>query len=149
MGKSQESFNKKEREKKRQKKKKEKAERKAQRKLEKAEGLTKTEEFSYVDEYGNITSEPPDPTKREKVKAEDIIIGIPPKEHIPEETVRKGRVKFFNHDKGFGFITDSGNQEEVFVHINNVTGQIQEGDKVTFETEMGPKGKNAIKVVVS
>ncbi|MDX1406796.1 MAG: cold shock domain-containing protein [Saprospiraceae bacterium] len=148
MGKSQESFSKKEREKKRRKKKQEKLERKAQRKLEKAEGGGNQEEFSYVDAYGNITSTPPDPAEKEVIKAEDIIIGIPPKEDEPEEKVKTGRVKFFNYDKGYGFIQDAGSQDSIFVHINNVTGAIQEGDKVSFEVEMGPKGKNAVNVVI-
>jgi len=53
---------------------------------------------------------------------------------------------FFNDSKGFGFIRDLQTQESVFVHVNGLAEQIKENDKVTFETEQGQKGLNAIKV---
>lgn len=148
MGKSKESFSKKEKEKKRRKKKQEKLERRERRKAEKAERGTKTfeEMLSYVDENGHLTSTPPDPSKKKKVKAEDIIIGIPPKDDTPEETTRQGKVNFFNDSKGYGFITDANSGESVFVHVNNVDFSIQENDRVTFEVEMGPKGPSAVNV---
>jgi CspA family cold shock protein len=56
-----------------------------------------------------------------------------------------GTVKFFNTAKGFGFIkTDSG--AEVFVHANDLSGQITEGDKVEFEISEGKKGPSAVNV---
>ncbi len=148
MAKSQDSFNKKEKEKKRRKKKQEKLERREQRKLEKAEQGTKKFEdmLMYVDENGNLTSTPPDPAKKIKIKLEDIVISVPPKEDIFIETIRTGKVKFFNDEKGYGFITDLDSQESVFVHANNTDTQLRENDKVTFEVEMGPKGANAINV---
>jgi cold shock CspA family protein len=148
MAKSQQSFNKRDKEKKRRKKREEKLERKRLRKLEKEESGPKSFEdmLAYVDENGNLTSTPPDPNKRKKIKAEDIVLGIPKKEGIEEETVRKGKVKFFNQDKGYGFITDSSSQESIFVHINDVDIPLQENDKVTFEIEMGPKGPKAVLV---
>ena len=151
MAKSQQSFNKKEKEKKRRKKAKDKAERREQRKLEKAESGPKSfeEMLSYVDEDGNLTSTPPDPTKKKKViKAEDIVLGVPPKDDTPVEKVRKGRVNFFNDEKGYGFIVDVETKDSIFVHINNTIDQISESDKVTFEIEMGPKGPNAVKVAL-
>ena len=150
MARSQDSFNKKEKEKKRRKKKKEKQERREQRKLDKEEGGKKTfeEMIMYVDADGNLTSEKPDPTKRKKFKLEDMIIGVPPKDDEAVETVRRGRVKFFNHEKGYGFITDSETKDGIFVHINNCNEDIHENDKVTFEVEMGPKGPNAINVSI-
>jgi len=149
MAKSQETFNKKEKEKKRRKKRQDKLERQRQRKVEKAErGAVPFEDMiSYVDENGNLTSTPPDPAKKLKIKAEDIVLGIPPKEDLPEEEkIRNGRVKFFNEEKGYGFITDLGNNDSHFVHINNIEEAIRENDKVTFEVEMGPKGSNAVNV---
>jgi CspA family cold shock protein len=57
-------------------------------------------------------------------------------------------VKFFNNAKGFGFITnDSG--KDVFVHANNLTDQITEGDKVNYDVEETPKGLSAINVKLS
>jgi cold shock CspA family protein len=149
MAKSQDSYNKKEKEKKRLKKKKEKLERREQRKLEKEESgpLSFEDMLSYVDEDGNLTSTPPDPTKKKKViKAEDIVLGVPPRDNTATETVRNGIVKFFNGEKGYGFINDVETNESVFVHVNNLSGPITENDKVTFEVEMGPKGMNAINV---
>jgi CspA family cold shock protein len=56
-----------------------------------------------------------------------------------------GTVKFFNNEKGFGFITqDGGGSKDVFVHINNVSGDsINEGDKVEFDVAQGKKGPEA------
>ena len=60
-----------------------------------------------------------------------------------------GTVKFFNNDKGFGFITPDDGGKDVFVHLNGIkSGQLGEGTKVKFETESSPKGLNAINVEV-
>ena len=149
MAKSQQSFNKKEKEKKRRKKKQDKAEKREQRKIERAEAGTKSFEdlLMYVDEDGNLTPEPPDPTKKKKeIKLENIILGAPPKDDTVHETVREGKVNFFNDEKGYGFIKDRDSQESFFVHINNTSEPIGEGDKVSFEVESGPKGMVAVKV---
>lgn len=58
----------------------------------------------------------------------------------------QGVVKFFNEAKGFGFIVDSSSNEEIFVHKTGLIDTIKEGDKVTFDTERGKKGMNAINV---
>jgi len=148
MAKSQESYNKKEKEKKRLKKKREKAERREQRKLEKAESgpLSFEDQISYVDENGNLTSEKPDPTKRIEVKAEDIVLGASPRDNSTMDPNRRGKVKFINDDKGYGFLYDAASEESVFVHINNIVDNVREGDKVTFQIEMGPKGPSAVNV---
>ncbi len=148
MAKSQDSYNKKEQEKKRKKKNEDKLERKEQRKAEKAKGGTKTleEMFSYVDENGNLSSTPPDPSKKKVIRVEDIVLGVPFRDDTPMEVIRQGQVKFFNDEKGYGFIIDAETKDSVFVHINNISGTIRENDKVTFEVEMGPKGPNAVRV---
>ena len=149
MGKSQESYNKKEKEKKRLKKKREKQERREQRKLEKAERgkLSFEEQLSYVDEHGNLTNEKPDPNKKIEIKAEDIVLGASPRNNSTMDPNRRGKVKFFNDEKGYGFLYDSASEESVFVHINNIVdSSIREGDKVTFQIEMGPKGPSAVNV---
>lgn len=148
MGRSQETFHKKEVRSRKEKKRKEKEKKKLVRKEgEKKNSLD--DMIAYVDENGMITSTPPDPTKKkEEVKLEDIEIGIPKKEDIEVEVVRTGVVTFFNDSKGYGFIKDSVTKENIFVHINNVAGELKEGNKVSFETEMGPKGPTAIKVTV-
>jgi cold shock CspA family protein/uncharacterized FlaG/YvyC family protein len=148
MAKSQDSFNKKEKEKKRVKKNQEKQERREQRKADKLEGGTKSfdDMISYVDENGNFSSTPPDPSKRTVIKVEDIILGAASRYTTPEETTRHGRVKFFNDEKGYGFIVDTETKDSVFVHINNLNDPIRENDRVTYEVEMGPKGANAVNV---
>lgn len=60
-----------------------------------------------------------------------------------------GTVKFFNESKGFGFIVDNSSQEEIFVHISGLIDNIREGDKVSFNTERGKKGMNAIDVKIA
>lgn len=147
MGRSQETYNKKEKEKKRLKKKKEKLQKKEDRKAGSEKGKSLEDMMAYVDEEGNITSTPPDPSKKKKIKAEDIEIGVAKQEAPdPADLIRKGTVTFFNESKGYGFIKDHENQESIFVHVNGLTEPIGEGDKVTFETEMGQRGPNAIRV---
>lgn len=150
MAKSQDSFNKKEKEKKRIKKNQEKLERREQRKAEKIEAGTLTFEdmISYVDENGNFSSTPPDPSKRKEIKVEDIILGASSRYVEPEETIHHGKVKFFNNEKGYGFIVDEKTKDSVFVHINNLKDPIRENDRVTFEVEMGNKGPNAVNVTL-
>ena len=59
-----------------------------------------------------------------------------------------GTVKFFNNSKGFGFITPEEGDRDVFVHVNGLADEINEGDKVSFDVEEGPKGLNATNVKV-
>lgn len=60
-----------------------------------------------------------------------------------------GTVKFFNESKGFGFVVDNASQEEIFVHVTGLIDNIREGDQVTFNTERGKKGMNAIDVKIA
>ena len=59
----------------------------------------------------------------------------------------KGKVKWFNSTKGFGFIERGDNEKDVFVHISAVRNagmsSLDEGQAITFEIEDGPKGPNA------
>lgn len=127
------SWNKKEREKKKQQQKKEKAERKQERK-EQSKGNNLDSMMAYIDENSNITSTPPDPSRRQEVKLEDIEIGVPKQaEPDPADLIRTGTVSFFNTSKGYGFIRDHQTQESVFVHVNALSEAIQEQDTVTFE----------------
>ena len=59
-----------------------------------------------------------------------------------------GTVKFFNNSKGFGFITPEEGDKDVFVHANGLVDEINEGDKVNFDVEEGPKGLSAVNVKV-
>jgi cold shock CspA family protein len=141
-----ETWNKKEREKKKQQSKKEKKERMQERKDNPA-AKSMDDMMAYIDENGNLSSTPPDPKKMRKIKLEDIEIGVPRQGDMdPADLIRTGTVTFFNGAKGYGFIKDIETGESVFVHINALKDEVNEGSKVTFEVEMGPKGANAINV---
>ncbi len=147
MGRSQETYNKREKEKKRLKKKQDKLQKKEDRKTSGEKNSSLDDMIVYVDEYGNFTSEPPDPKKKEKIKSEDIQIGVAPQpEPDPLDLLKKGKVTFFNQSKGYGFIKQDNARDSIFFHINGLIDDVVDGDIVTFETEKGPKGLNAINV---
>jgi cold shock CspA family protein len=146
LAKSTETFGKKEKEKARLKKSKEKKEKAEDRKANAAKGKSLEDMMAYIDEYGNITSTPPDPSRKIKINSEDIQIGVAKRENLPGDTVRNGVVSFFNEAKGYGFIKDLQTQESIFVHINALTEPLKENNAVTFETEQGQKGLSAINV---
>jgi CspA family cold shock protein len=60
-----------------------------------------------------------------------------------------GTVKFFNNAKGFGFITPDDGSKDVFVHKNDLSIDINEGDKVSFDVEESQKGLNAVNVAMA
>jgi cold shock CspA family protein len=148
MARPRETSSKKETRTKKEKKRKEKEKKRVERNENKGSGSFE-DMIAYVDEFGNITSAPPDLSKRTVINAEDINLGVPKNEAPdPAELVRKGVVTFFNDSKGFGFIKDLANQQDVFVHVNGLQEAIKENNKVTFETVRGPKGLNAVNVKI-
>ena len=60
----------------------------------------------------------------------------------------KGKVKFCNYSKGFGFITPEDSSKDVFVHESALSEEIQENDDVQFDVEDGRKGPQAVNVKV-
>ncbi|MGR7814224.1 cold-shock protein [Lacinutrix undariae] len=149
MAKSQQTFNKIEKEKARAKKREDKLKKKNARKAEAKEVGAQGIQFAYVDAYGNLTDTPPNPEDKIKVEAENIVLGIPKKEEGDEEEfdpIRKGKVSFFDSSKGFGFIIDAEDSEKYFCHVSGLIDEIAENDKVEFELEKGQRGMNAVRV---
>ncbi|QTH64522.1 cold-shock protein [Psychrosphaera ytuae] len=62
-----------------------------------------------------------------------------------------GVVKWFNEDKGFGFLTQSNGGKDVFVHFRSIASEgfktLTEGQQVQFNVEQGPKGPQASNVI--
>jgi cold shock CspA family protein len=101
-----------------------------------------------VDEFGMISSTPPDPDKKKiDVVVESIELKIT--RNNPQSTpdfVRKGIVSTFNKSKGYGFIRDLSSNQSVFVHVNSLLEPVNENDVVSFEIGKGAKGPAAMKV---
>lgn len=145
MAKSQQSFNKSEKEKKRLKKRQEKLTKKEVRRAN-SEGGEFENMIAYVDENGLITDTPPDPSKKKKITASTIEIGVPKKEDKDGFAEQQGKVSYFDESKGFGFIIDNQTQEKYFVHVSGLLEEVKENDKVSFELQRGLKGMNAVRV---
>ncbi len=146
MSRPKESFNKRELEKKRLQKRKEKEQRKEERKASGGGGNSWEDMIAYVDEFGNITSTPPDPAAKSTINAEDIVIGS---RNIADETEteqRSGKVIFFNEAKGFGFIEEQKTRERIFMHSNDIQVVLKENDRVAYDVERSFKGFKAINV---
>lgn len=147
MAKSQQTWNKKEKEKKRLKKKEDKAIKKEERKST-SSSFDLDSMMAYVDEFGNITDTPPDPTKKKKIiDVESIQLGAAKREDMGnEDPIKRGTVTFFDSSKGYGFIKVKDSQDSLFTHINRHLDEIKEGNTVTFTVEMGQKGLVAVDV---
>ena len=67
--------------------------------------------------------------------------------------MNKGTVKWFNSEKGFGFITNSENNEDLFVHFTSIASDgyksLNDGDNVTFDITTGAKGFQAKNVRIA
>ena len=146
MGRSQETFKKKEVRSKQEKKRKEKEKKRLARKEnDKKSGLD--DMIAYVDENGMITSTPPDPRKKNSANVEDIEVSIPRRDPNEDRDIeRKGTVAYFDHSKGYGFIRDAETRESIFVHINNTLEEIKENNVVSYELVKGQKGPTAVNV---
>ncbi|MBF5027457.1 cold shock domain-containing protein [Planobacterium oryzisoli] len=139
------SFSKKENLKKKIQKQKEKAAKREERKTQNNKGKAIEDMFLYVDANGQLTSVKPDEQEKLEINAEDIQLGAAP--IIAEDPQKTGIVTFLS-DKGYGFITENNTKENVFFHINNVSGEVKKGNKVKYEKERSPKGYSAINIQI-
>ncbi len=147
MAKSKASFGKKEKEAKRLKQRQEKKEKMEDRKANAGRGKPLEDMMAYIDENGNLSDTPPDPKKMKVFNVEEVQIGVPRYEGSDEpDAPLNGKVSFFNHAKGFGFITIAPSGERVFVHATQLDEPVDENDLVTFEVENGPRGLTAVNV---
>lgn len=149
MSKSQDTFGKKEVQKRKAGKKKAKEARRQARKEREPQSLD--DMIAYVDSEGNFTSKPPDPDQKNEVPLEEIEISVGNKSENEEEPTAKyrGRVTYFNEEKGFGFIKKSGSDDSIFVHIRQVvSGELTKDCKVSFDIQDSPKGASAVNVHV-
>lgn len=146
MARSKETFNKREKEKQRQKQKQEKREKMEERKANASKSKSLNEMLAYIDENGNITSTPPDPSKKKIFNAEEIEIGVPRQSELPDDSFNTGVVNYFNESKGFGFIVDKQSGERLFFHVNQLQELVRENDKVQYDIEKGAKGLNAVNI---
>ncbi len=144
MAKTQETFNKKEKEKKRLKKRQDKQLKKEERRANSGDATFETM-LAYVDENGMLSDTPPDPAKKKIFTASSIEIGIPKQEDLGP-VVYNGKVDFYNNDKGFGFIIENDTKDKYFFHVNGILQPLVENDLVTFELEQGQKGMNCVRV---
>jgi cold shock CspA family protein len=146
MGRSQETFNKKEVKNKKDKKRKEKEKKRLIRK-ETGKKSSFDDMIAYVDEFGMISSTPPDPNKKIVIDVNSIELGSTKNDPLQKpDYIRKGVVTFFNDSKGFGFIRDMDSKQSIFVHANNLQEKIKENNVVAFELGKGPKGATALNV---
>ncbi len=140
------SFGKRENEKKKQAKRLEKQKRKEDRQ---AGGTSSHDDMiAWVDEMGNIVDTPPELRDKQEVKLEDVAIATPKKDDTEPEPLR-GRVEYFNADKGYGFIKDLASTEKYFFHITAAPAGITEGNIVNFEVERGNRGMNAVGIALA
>jgi CspA family cold shock protein len=68
---------------------------------------------------------------------------------ITIKKMQEGTVKFYNEEKGFGFITPKNGGSEIFVHATGLSESIRENDEVRYDIAEGKKGPNAVNVVVA
>ena len=141
MGRSKETFGKKEVRNKRMKKRKDKEKRKMDKKEQGKQSLD--DMIAYVDDNGVIMDTPPDNSNKEEIDVNSIEIGIPKKEDREDNGPRVGTITKYEESKGYGFILDSNTKESIFFHISDCEEEVKNGNRVEFDTERGTKGIKA------
>jgi len=60
--------------------------------------------------------------------------------------MNRGKIKFFNASKGYGFVKDDDTGKEYFIHVSGLVDKVKDNDDVTFDVVEGRKGLNAVEV---
>lgn len=143
MVKSKQTYLKRQKEEKKKNKRKEKDEKKENRKDSSNKGKGFDSMIAYVDENGQLSDTPPDPTKRKELKLEEIQLGARPADEADENGNTTGRVYFYNDEKGYGFIRDIQTKESVFFHLSDLVDQVKINDLVSFVKVRGNRSAEA------
>ncbi|MCU0417314.1 MAG: cold shock domain-containing protein [Cytophagaceae bacterium] len=149
MAKSRETYSKKEKEKKKLKKRQDKEEKREMRKSDNQKGQDFDSMLAYVDENGNLTSEPQDLQKKNSIPLESIVLGATVSIEPTEKVLHTGIVTFFNEQKGYGFVRDSETKESLFLHSKALLEMVRNQDKVNYFVEDSPRGPVAVEVRLS
>jgi hypothetical protein len=113
---------------------KEKALRREERKTNNNKGKDMEDVFMYVDEFGRLTSTPPE--QRQEVNLDDIQLGAAP---IIEEDPRKTGIVTFLSEKGYGFITEDNSKENIFFHNNNCAEPVKKETKFLLKRKVSKR----------
>lgn len=147
MGKVKETYGKKEIAKKKIQNRRDKEERKEQRKASSSKGKGIDAMMAYIDENGNLSATPPDPSKKKEIKQEDIELSVSKyREEARESAIKAGILISFNKEKGFGFIREMNTQNSFFVHMSEMLEPVAVNDKVNFEVAQDKRGMHAIQM---
>ncbi|KGE12372.1 cold-shock protein [Sphingobacterium deserti] len=141
MGKSQITFNKKERVKKQQLKKQHKQERREMHKLENDKGKSLEDMFAYVDEFGNISNTPPE--KKYEFKETDLLRPVELDEY------QYGKVSYYNEQGRYGFIRDNLTSQTVYFNDLLAGKVLQLNQKVKYKSVRTKQGNQISEVSVN
>jgi cold shock CspA family protein len=147
MAKPKQTGQKRDKEIKKQNRRKEKEEKRLERKNDSNKGKGFESMIAYVDENGQLSSTPPDPSKRKEFNVEDVQLGARKEEESDQaEHQNEGIISFYNEEKGYGFIKDSRTKESIFFHVNGLLVPVKLNDRVSFMKAKGVKGMNAVDI---
>ncbi len=141
MARNQITSNKKERAKKQQLKKQGKLEKKEMNKSNNDKGKALEEMFAYVDEYGNISSTPPE--KKYEFKEEHLT-----RPDAPEDEYRHGKVSYYNHEGHYGFIRDNETKQTVYFNDKLVGMVLRIDQRVRYKAIRSKQGDQVSEVIL-
>ncbi|GHE42541.1 cold-shock protein [Sphingobacterium griseoflavum] len=140
MGKSQITFNKKERVKKQQLKRQHKLEKREMHKMDNDKGKALEDMFAYVDEFGNISNTPPE--KKYEFKESDL------QRPVDTDEYQHGKVSYYNEQGHYGFIRDNLTSQTVYFNDTLAGKVLQLNQKVKYKSVRTKQGNQISEVLV-